>query len=115
MKEPPAVGGGFEGKGFDLKGLSQNATIKGFYSRLWYFAFASPAISGDHGVRSTSGGDLHQLIVKGLSNTPFPSILYHPKFKKQAFFESAQNKFQQCTEGLGVFDGLFLSWFSFNP
>jgi hypothetical protein len=90
MKEPPAFGGGFEEKGFGLKGLSQNATIKGFYNRLWYFAFANPAISGGHRVRSTSGGDLHQLIVKGLSNAPFPYILYHPKFKKQAFFDSTQ-------------------------
>jgi hypothetical protein len=67
----------------DLKKLSLQSTLKGFHSRLLYFAFATHA---GHRVHSTFGGNLHQLIVKGFQIPPFPFILYNQKNKKQAFF-----------------------------
>jgi len=86
MQEPPATGGGLYGKGLDLKGRSFYSTIKGFCNHLPHFAFAIPAIGGGHGVHSTSGGNLHQSIVKGLSNAPFPVIYYNQKSQKASFF-----------------------------
>ena len=46
-----------------------------------------------HRVHSTFGGNLHQLIVKGFSNAPFP-LIYNTikKRKKQGFFEDIFKK-----------------------
>jgi hypothetical protein len=86
LKKSPTFGEGtFLERAGNLKKRSVYSTVKDFYNRLLYFAFATHA---GHRVHSTFGGNLHQLVVKGFQIPPFPFILYKQKNKKQALFST---------------------------